>query len=469
MSTDPHTLRLLLAAALVLAYLGMCAAIWRGQRRKARASQAQARALALAPQGAQPLLLAWASQTGQAEALARHTAELLHTAGEAVHLLPLGSVTAQTLAQATRALFIVSTYGEGDAPDMAAPFVNGPMTGTPALPQLEYAVLALGDASYAHFCGFGRTLDAWLAATGARTLFERIDADQASARACADALAHWQRQLGHVARIEHLPAWQEPTWQRWALARRVHLNPGSAGQPVYHLELAPAGDSASTGPVALPEWQAGDLVQIRPPADPDHPRDYSIASLPSDGRVHLLVRRQQRADGTPGMASGWLTSTLAEGEPVDLRLRAHTAFRLGDNATRPLILIGNGTGLAGLRSHLKARAAAGQGENWLIFGERQAAHDWLYRDDIARWQAAGLLARVDTAFSRDGPRKRYVQDVLAAEAGQLRQWLARGAAIYVCGSLQGMATGVDTALRHAVGHETVDALIAQGRYRRDVY
>ncbi len=51
----------------------------------------------------------------------------------------------------------------------------------------------------------------------------------------------------------------------------------------------------------------------------------------------------------------------------------------------------------------------------------------------------------------------------------MREWLDDGAAVYVCGSLQGMATGVEEALVDIVGSTRLEALIDEGRYRRDVY
>ena len=153
-------------------------------------------------------------------------------------------------------------------------------------------------------------------------------------------------------------------------------------------------------------------------------------------------------------------------------MRAHGNFRIGDNAGRPLILIGNGTGLAGLRSHLRARATAsstGTLRNWLIFGERNAEHDFYYRDEIAEWQDQGVLTRTDIVFSRDQPERLYVQDRLRNEAETVRAWLQQGAAIYVCGSLDGMAGGVERALIEIIGEAAVEQLIGQGRYRRDVY
>ena len=134
-----------------------------------------------------------------------------------------------------------------------------------------------------------------------------------------------------------------------------------------------------------------------------------------------------------------------------------------------MILIGNGTGLAGLRAHLKARAAVGAHRNWLLFGERNAAADRLHADELDAWQTTGVLERLDLVFSRDGHPQRYVQDALHAHAGTLRAWVDEGAALYVCGSLEGMAPGVDAALNEILGQSRMTALADAGRYRRDVY
>ena len=58
---------------------------------------------------------------------------------------------------------------------------------------------------------------------------------------------------------------------------------------------------------------------------------------------------------------------------------------------------------------------------------------------------------------------------MAARTARLREWLDDGAVVYVCGSLQGMAPGVDAALADVLGQDGVDALVEAGRYRRDVY
>lgn len=451
------TTRLALLAAMSLSYAGVCLAPWLRARGKRRAADAAKAALA----DSRPWLVAYASQTGNAEELATQTAQSLQLAGIAVRLCALADVTAGDLQQAERALLLVSTYGEGDAPDNAAAFMGRCMTraaGDMALPQLHYAVLALGDRSYGQYCGFGRALDAWLVGQGASRLFERIEVD----RSASAAIEQWFQHLSHLAGTSDAPDWSAPAFADWRLTQRRLLNPGSAGGPIYHVELAPlAGD--------LPDWQSGDLVQVTAPADPSQPREYSIASIPHDGGVHLLVRQHAHPDGSLGLASGWLTAQAAVGDVVQLRLRQHRRFRLEDNARRPLILIGNGSGIAGLRGHLKSRVLAGQRRNWLIFGERNAAHDYHYREEIERWHASGDLPRLDLAFSRDQAERTYVQDRLRGNADEVRLWLEQGAAIYICGSLAGMAGGVDQALQELLGRPALDALAAEGRYRRDVY
>jgi sulfite reductase (NADPH) flavoprotein alpha-component len=172
--------------------------------------------------------------------------------------------------------------------------------------------------------------------------------------------------------------------------------------------------------------------------------------------------------GYLGIGSGWLTEHAPIGTEIALRVRSNTNFHMPRDA-RPMILIGNGTGLAALRALLKARIAAGHRRNWLLFGERHAAHDFLYREDIECWQMAGQIERVDFAWSRDQAERIHVQQRLREAAGELRRWVDAGAAIYVCGSLDGMAPGVDAVLREVLGDAPVERLREQDRYRRDVY
>jgi sulfite reductase (NADPH) flavoprotein alpha-component len=452
--------RLLWAAAAVLAYALFCTGV--ALRRALLRRRARQEADALAG-GGEAVLVVYASQTGFAEDLAWTTAKALQMGQVGARVLSISDLTAEDLTNAERALFVASTTGEGDAPDPAARFVGRVMKAEPDLGGLSYGLLSLGDSSYSQFCAFGRHLDAWLTERGAAPLFDRVEVDDGD----EGALRHWQHQLSVISGVTDAPDWSRPAYERWRLAERRLLNPGSQGGEAWHVALEPVEGSAA--------WAAGDIVEIGPRHGPNEPadapapphREYSIASIPQDGRVELIVRTMIRPDGGFGIGSGWLTKHAEIGGDIDLRIRANRAFHAPE-PSRPLILIGAGTGLAGLRAHLKARAAAGAHRNWLIFGERSAAQDYFHQSEIESWSASGILERVTLAFSRDQAERVYVQHRLTEAADDLRLWVSQGAAIYVCGGIE-MGKAVGAALTEILGAQAMAELTEDGLYRRDVY
>ena len=458
MTADPQ--RWLWAVGALLLWLALIAVIvWRERRAKA---QARTRSDAFAGAGAgagegQAVLIAFASQTGFAEELAWMTARALSDGGVGARVSSFADLDVQTLKATDRVLLIVSTTGEGDPPDSAARFVRKAMGETADLSGLRFGLLALGDRSYDQFCGFGHAVDGWLRRAGAEPLFDTVEVDNGE----AGAIRHWQHHLNQITGSVTAPDWIPPSYDPWRLVERTLVNPGSPGGEAYHLAFESVG--------AAPAWSAGDIAEIglleRDGVTPGS-REYSIASLPSDGRVEFLIRLMRHPDGTPGLASGWLTQDLALGGEIGMRLRTTRSFH-GPADETPMILIGNGTGIAGLRAHLKARTAAGGA--WLLFGERTQAHDAFFDAELQAWRASGVLRRLDRSFSRDAGDGRYVQDLLAAASDDLRDWVARGAAIYVCGSLEGMSQGVHAALENALGADVVLTMLEDGRYRRDVY
>ncbi|GHC97420.1 oxidoreductase [Pseudorhodoferax aquiterrae] len=409
-----------------------------------------------------PLLIAYASQSGFGAQLAHDLACTLAAHGCPAQALPLQRIRAEDLAASERMLFIASTTGEGDAPDNAGAFVTRVMQGAHRLQRLQYGLLALGDSRYAGFCRFGRELDAWLRAAGATPAFARVEADGGNTAA----LASWAQAVAQFTGSSPNAAASASAIQRWALAQRSLLNPGSPGAPIHRIVLQPL-DPA-------PHWQAGDIARIHLPGQPVAWRDYTLASLPHEGEIQLLVREARRTDGQRGLGSGWLGHGLAIGGEVRVQIRRNSGFH-GPEATAPLVLIGNGTGLAGLAVHLKEREHAQRaglaiGPAWLLFGERTHGSDALCDAALQAWLASGVLQRLDRAFSRDADASsRYVQDLLGLHGALLRDWVARGAALYVCGQREGMAQGVDAALRAQLGAAALAQLAADGRYRRDVY
>ncbi len=482
------------------------------RRKKRQVKAARGDVSAGAAPDANAWLIGFASQSGFAEQLAWRTAGQLQAAGLPVRVQRLGDMTEQDLSESRNALFVVSTFGDGEAPDSARGFERKLLGRPLSLETLNYAVLALGDRQYPNFCGFAHHLHDWLAERGGSTLFAPVEVDSADPAA----LQQWQHHLGQLTGSTSAALWQAPVFENWTLYRREHLNPGSSGSAVYLLDLVAPGTM---------HWQAGDLVEILPrnseesvrnfigglgidPATqvnvdgllepvvqalatrqlsqhrahlvgfhaqalidalvPVSAREYSIASIPEDGCLQLIVRQEIHPDGSLGLGSGWLTEHAASGSAISLRLRRNSSFHLPTEPI-PLILLGNGTGLAGLRSLLKARIAQGRTRNWLLFGERNREHDFHCGAELQGWLESGDLTRLDLAFSRDQAEKVYVQELLREAAQDLRAWLDEGAAIYICGSLQGMASGVDQVLNEVLGERAVSELVEQGRYRRDVY
>ncbi|EGF91644.1 flavodoxin family protein [Asticcacaulis biprosthecium C19] len=386
--------------------------------------------------GSADYLVLFASQTGQAEEIARHSHAQLVAGGRDAVVVSLRDAGADRLSAAKVILVVASTTGDGDAPDEGVGFERGLLCKTLDLANRRFAVLALGDRKYDRFCAFGRRIFDWLEANKAHALVPCIEVDDLD----AVALKQWDDLLHGLGAGD---AADEAVFAPWRLASRGRLNP-QGEQPLYRLRL--------TADV-LPNWQAGDLAEILT-AD-GHRRDYSLASLPDEGHVELYVRS---VEGGPG--STLLTQTLTVGDTVPLRIKAHRNFHApeGDG---PVLMVAAGSGLAGLRAHIRQTKTPG----WLVYGERHPV-----RDGALCTEAKSLpLKRLDLAYSQpDDGDGQYVQDLLAAHGAEVRDWLGGNGALLVCGGLA-MGQGVDAALRAILGDAWIEAALAAGRYRRDLY
>lgn len=215
------------------------------------------------------------------------------------------------------------------------------------------------------------------------------------------------------------------------------------------------------------------------------PRLYSIASAQSEveEEVHLTVGVvEYEAHGYPhlGGASGYLGHRLNEGEDVLVYVEHNDNFRLPEDAGKPVIMIGPGTGVAPFRAFVQERAAQeANGDSWLFFGNPHFTEDFLYQTEWQDFLEDGALTKIDLAFSRDQKDKVYVQHRIAEQAQELWNWIQRGAHIYVCGDESRMAHDVHQALIDVIaekgGFSTEEAedylvqLRKDGRYQKDVY
>lgn len=129
-------------------------------------------------QTAQTVTILYGSQTGNGRGVAKALADKAQAQGYAVNLASMGEYNVRQLKQEAVLLLVVSTHGEGEAPDDAIElhkFLASKRA--PKLDNLHYSVLALGDSSYEFFCQTGKDFDARLAALGAKSLLPLIECD----------------------------------------------------------------------------------------------------------------------------------------------------------------------------------------------------------------------------------------------------------------------------------------------------
>lgn len=496
-----------------------------------------------------PLLIAFGSQSGNAESLAKRLAREATGRGFAARAAGLDSLQPADLIKDKNVLLITSTWGEGDMPDNAISFwdainQNG---SSPKLDGVQYSVLALGDKNYGDtFCLAGKKLDSRLAELGATRIVDRVDCDvdfddlakkwstnaftllSGSDSAPAAPAAEEEKETGYTKK-NPFPS---------PLLANIALNAASSSKDTRHIAFSLKGSGLtyevgdalgvfvqncpevvdgiitahSFDPEATITLESGATCTLREgllkhfevrhlvgktpetgialPAFIEglrklQPRLYSIASSINahPDEVHLCVGAvRYSTDGVQhkGVASTFLADRLALGETTGIYFHAANHFRLPTDLSKPVIMVGPGTGIAPFRAFLEEREVTkAPGKNWLFFGDQKRTTDFLYHDQIIGWVQSGHLTRLDTAFSRDQEEKIYVQTRMMQAASELWQWLEEGAYFYVCGDAKRMAKDVDQALHEIIqtaGGKTAEEAVAYvaemkkaKRYARDVY
>lgn len=549
------------------------------------------------PSPSQRIAILYASQSKTAEGLARKLAKELKAQGYQPAVSTLAGYSPAALASEKYALIFASTCGDGDAPDGVQPFYGELcLEHFPRFEGLSYAVFALGDRHYEHFCKFGKDLDTKLASLGANRFLNRVECDMD----IDEPLTRWKENLlprlresatpGRPRAISTAPAVEavkpapDASFTRnnpvfAALVDKKDLTHKKSTKTTLHLEFSiegtgihyEAGDACGVLPqndvnlvaeiLQKLYFNGNELVQcgkaetvplhdalthrlqiarltrktiaeyvglgkcaallllLQPKQQPEldrytygrglidllieypgviqspeelvsilpklAPRLYSISSSPlaHAGQIHTTVavvrynaHNRKRGD----VCSTLFADRASISDRLPLYIQPNKRFRLPSDSDLPMIMIGPGTGIAPFRGFLHERRALGaKGKNWLIFGERSAATDYLYRDELEPMLADGHLTRLDTAFSRDQDEKIYVQDRMIEQAPLFWSWLQEGANVYVCGDASRMAKDVHSALQTIVekqgnmsataAEEYVQSLKEQHRYHRDVY
>lgn len=232
-------------------------------------------------------------------------------------------------------------------------------------------------------------------------------------------------------------------------------------------------------PTALTAEQLVSLLR------PLTPRLYSISSSQSEvgDEVHLsvgVVRFEHNGKVRSGAASSYLADRVEEDGTVRVFIEHNDNFRLPQDNSKPIIMIGSGTGIAPYRAFVQQRAADNaSGQNWLIFGNQHFTKDFLYQAEWQQFKKDGYLHKYSFAWSRDQAEKIYVQDKIRENAESIWAWLQEGAYVYVCGDATRMAKDVEQALLDVIeqqgnfsrddAEEYLNELAEEKRYQRDIY
>jgi len=180
----------------------------------------------------------------------------------------------------------------------------------------------------------------------------------------------------------------------------------------------------------------------------------SSSVYPESVHITVAVDMKERKDGS--IFKGICSNYLAECQPGKAMVRVFirpSTFRLPEDATKPIIMIGPGTGVAPMRallqerSHQKEVLKKSVGPNVLYFGCKTRSQDFLYKDELQNFQDSGILDQLYLAFSREQTEKVYVQYLLKQNASETWKLVQdQGAYIYVCGGVK-MGHDVSEALK----------------------
>ncbi len=533
------------------------------------------------------ITILYGSHTGNGKGFSKRVKDEVEKIGYKVNVCDMAQYKTRDLKNEKNLIVLVSTHGEGDAPAAAEElheFIHS--TRAPKLDHLNYAVLALGDKTYIHFCKTGIEFDTQLEKLGAKRILNRVDCDADF----LDTANEWLKTVVEALKacggteqievkateIEQQPkvVYSQKNPYLASILSKVNLNGRGSEKETWHVELAIDGQEitykpgdacgilpqnseklvgelvsklnlagselvdTSFGRVSLTdalkryeltvltpdtlrkhnEYAASrelseiifdnkklkdyiygrdiiDLFHQFPvrysPVDllkvlrPVPPRLYSIASsqLQYPDEIHLLVgalRYNAFGREKEGVASSFWADRLNINDKVPIYIKQNEGFRLPDDGTTPIIMIGPGTGVAPFRSFVDERLARGDaGKNWLFFGNQHLVTDFMYQSEWLEHLKKGSLARLDVAFSRDQDEKVYVQHKILKKSKEIFRWLEENAKIYVCGDIQRMAPDVHKAFVEIVqkeggmsaekATEFIKSLKREGRYLEDVY
>lgn len=535
----------------------------------------------------QCLTILFGSHSGNSEKLAQQVRKKAQNLGLDAKVRNMEDYNPRSLKDEEQLLVIVSTHGEGEPPLAAQELYEKLKAGRGiSAGNVSFAVLALGDSTYKHFCKTGHDFYEFLNKLGAKPLRDVVELDTDFNTRLSGLIPEIvglfangsAAQAGSAQKpfaVKEVEITEQDGPAEVEILEKVQLNGRGADKETWHIELVaehPAlkyqpGDAVEiftendpelvravleavgldgkelvaidnsrtsleealqyffeltvlTAPVVkkysnflqnetfnrlledpeqLSAFMAGtDVLELlqKYPAELKAaelvsilrrlaPRAYSIASSPEEvgSEIHITVgavRFEREGRKRNGVCSTFLADRINSGDRLKVRIKPNNQFRLPDDGNIPIIMVGAGTGVAPYRGFIQQRAALGhKGRNWLIFGDQHFTTDFLYQTEWLKYRSAGLLTRLDVAFSRDQDLKVYVQHKMKQNAVELYKWISEGGRFYVCGDMKRMAVDVKNTflsiLKSEGGMSPEESLEyfnkmrKERRYQEDVY
>jgi sulfite reductase (NADPH) flavoprotein alpha-component len=215
------------------------------------------------------ITILYASQSGNSKKAAHQTAEKIQSKGWKTKVVDMAEYQNRQLKTERYLLLVVSTYGEGEPPAAAETFYNWLHSSrAPQLSELNFAILALGDTSYLHFCKTGQDFDTRLEQLGAKRLAKRADCDvdfQEDAAAWMDAVVQHISNLADFKTTVHpsntfikpqnvakTTVYNAKNPFQAEIMEKIQLNGRGSVKETYHLELATEGL----------KYQSGDALSV---------------------------------------------------------------------------------------------------------------------------------------------------------------------------------------------------------------
>ena len=375
--------------------------------------------------------------------------------GTHVHLAAMNDLK-RRYPRARNVIVLTATYGDGDAPASARSFMSRLEAFEPQ-PGQGFAVLGFGDRSFPDYCGYAKKVEEALDHKGLTPLVHYATINRQSAQGFAEWGQDVGTALGRKLTLRHEA--ELPRSERFVVESRRDYG-RDYQTPKVILRLRPLAQPGLLERLGLHQrYRAGDLIGIVPPGD-SVPRYYSLASAARDGFIEICVALQ------PGGKCSTLLCNLQPGEEISGFFRVNESFR-APRTGKPLILIGAGTGIAPFIGHLRANRS--HRPMFLYWGGRDPASDFLFRQELMGFRKDGRLSGARIVFSRAASR-RYVQDELRDDAEFLRDSVAHGARVLICGGA-GMARGVTAALDDILAPLSLDTnrLKQTGRLAEDIF